>query len=373
MNSISLVLLSAGNSSRFGLPTKKQWLYIDDKPLWLFVADSFKQFYNFAQIVIVGSSDEIKLMSKFVNFKIVEGGNTRQESLVNALKYIDSDYVLVSDVARVCINKNLIDRVISNKKEGACVVPTLKVSDTVYYDNKPIDRDKLLKIQTPQLSHTKTLKEILNTTKEFTDESSAFYQHGKEVIFVEGNKDATKLTYKEDLKTLPCLKPPINLPKVGIGLDIHPFEDGKKMLLGGVKINSLFGFKAHSDGDVAIHALIDALLGASSLGDIGELFPDSDQKYKDADSKELLKIVAKLVKGVGYEIIHCDLTILAQVPKISPYKDKMVESLSSILEIEKAKINIKATTAENLGFVGRKEGVAVKAVVTLNYYRWDRI
>ena len=373
MRELSLILLAAGGSTRFGLPTKKQWLYQDETPLWLFVAQSFEKLYDFAQIVIVGNKDELKLMKSFAGYKFVEGGDSRQESLKNAIAEIDSKYVLVNDVARACIDKEMFARLISAKKEGACVAPALKVSDTCYFDGKPIDREKLLRVQTPQLSDRATLKELLDSAQEFTDESSAFYANSKEVIFIDGSSKATKLTYKDDLKNLPCLKAPANLPKSGFGIDIHPFEDGKQMVLCGVDIESKFGFKAHSDGDVGIHALIDALLGASSLGDIGELFPDTDAQYKNADSKELLKEVSKLVKAVGYEIVHCDLSILAQVPKISPYKEQMRESLASIMQIGKNRVNIKATTAEKMGFVGREEGVAVKAIVTLNYYKWDRI
>ena len=373
MREVSLILLAAGNSTRFGLPTKKQWLYIENKPLWLFVANSFKKLYDFAQIVIVGNKNELKLMQQFADFNFVEGGATRQESLKSALKYIDSEYVLVNDVARCCIDRDMLYRLLEAKKENSCIVPALKISDTTYYDGKPIDREKLLRVQTPQLSHTKTLKEVLQDGNDYTDESSAFYANCKEVIFVDGSFKAQKLTYKDELKNLECLKSPIFNPKTGFGIDIHPFEDGKEMVLCGVKIDSPFGFKAHSDGDVAIHALIDALFGATNLGDIGELFPDTDSKYKDADSKELLRVAVKLAKGVGYEITNCDLSIVAQTPKLLPYKQDMQKSLASILEIEKHQVNIKATTAEKLGFIGRKEGVAVYATVTVNYYRWDRI
>ena len=373
MGDFSLILLAAGNSTRFGLPTKKQWLYQNHKPLWQFVAESFTENYNFSQIVIVANQNELKLMKSFADYKFVAGGNSRQESLQNALELIESEYVLVNDVARCCLDSELLKRLLSAKKENSCVVPTLKVSDTVYFDGKPIDREKLVRVQTPQLSHTTTLKEVLKSSKEFTDESSAFFANSKEVIFVEGSQKAQKLTYKEELKSLKCLKAPANSPKVGFGIDIHPFESGKQMVLCGVEIESPFGFKAHSDGDVAIHALIDALLGASNLGDIGELFPDTDSKYKNADSRELLDAVTKLIKDVGYEIINCDLSIVAQAPKISPHKEAMKDSLSAILKIGKNQINIKATTGEELGFVGRKEGVVVYATVTLNYYRWDEI
>ena len=374
MRDISLVLLAAGNSSRFGLQTKKQWLYQDDEPLWLFVANRLKKLYNFSNIVVVGNKEELKLMKNFANFTYIEGGkSSRQESLINALNAINSEFVLVNDVARCCVDKKLIDTLIENASLNSCVVPAIKISDTTYFDGKPIDREKLLRVQTPQLSCTKTLKEILKEAKDFTDESSAFYKAGKEVKFIDGSADAHKLTYADDLKLIKCLKSPTSLQKNGFGYDIHPFEDKKQMVLCGVKIDAPYGFKAHSDGDVAIHALIDALLGASSLGDIGELFPDTDAKYAGADSKELLKKVAKLVKGVGYSITNCDLTIVAQKPKISPYKEQMLNSLSKILDVSKSCLNIKATTAEKLGFIGREEGVAVYATATLNYYKWDKI
>ena len=370
MRDISLILLASGNSTRFGLPTKKQWLYINRVPLWQFVANRLKEYYNFAQIIVVGNTNELKLMSKFDNFIFIEGGKTRQNSLSNALKVVSSNFVLVTDVARCCVDKSLIERLISKATKDSCIVPSIKVSDTTYFDGKPIDREKLLRVQTPQLSCTKTLKELLYGAKEFTDESSLFFNSNKSVIFVEGSNNAQKLTYKEDLKLLSCLKPPASEPKSGFGIDIHPFENNKPMVLCGVKIDSNFGFKAHSDGDVAIHALIDALLGAASLGDIGELFPDTSAKWAGADSKELLKDVVKLVKGVGYEITNCDISIVAQTPKISPYKEQMSKQLANLLEISQSRLNIKATTAEKLGSIGRAEGVMVYATATLNYYQW---
>ena len=373
MADISLVLLAAGDSNRLNLPTKKQWLYIDESPLWKFVAKRFKKLYKFKKIIIVGNEKELSLMQKFdKDFIYVKGGSSREESLKNALEKIESKYVMVSDVARACIPKRVIKNLIKKRQKKACVVPVLKPSDTLYFENRPINRDKVLQIQTPQLSHTKTLKKILKTSNNFTDESSAFYNANKKVIFIPGSKKSQKITYRDDLFILPCLKPPISLTKVGFGVDIHAFEDKKDMYLGGVKIDSKFGFKAHSDGDVAIHAIIDALLGASSLGDIGEFFPDSDEKYKGIDSKELLKEVVDLVRGVGYEIVNIDMTILAETPKISPYKKRMQKSLAKVMSVNEENINIKATRGEKLGFVGRKEGVKVNAIATLKYFRWDK-
>lgn len=145
------------------------------------------------------------------------------------------------------------------------------------------------------------------------------------------------------------------------------------MFLGGVEIKSDYGFKAHSDGDVLIHSIIDALLGACGAGDIGEFFPDTDEKYKGADSKELLSHIVKFVYSVGYEIVNVDLTILAEKPKINPHKSKIKSKVAELLNIEKQFVNIKATTSEKMGFVGRKEGVAVYSVATLKYYDWKNI
>ena len=373
MSDISLVLLGAGESSRFKLNVKKQWIRVGDKPLWLYVAKRFEDSFNFKKIVITSTKDELPLMKKFADFEFVEGGKTRQESLLNALKTIDSKYVLVSDIARACIKKDFIKKIISFANEADSIVPYLNVSDTVVYQNETINRDEVKLIQTPQLSKTSMLKKALLQDKIFTDDSSAIKEIGGEVKYILGDREHHKLTYIEDLNYLNCLKAPSNELVSGIGIDIHPFVKNKPMYLGGVKIEEDFGFKAHSDGDVAIHSIIDALLGAANFGDIGEIFPDSDEKYKDVDSKVLLKYVKNLLQKCGYEIVNIDISITAQIPKISPFKDSMQKTLSKILEIEKYKINIKATTAEKLGFIGRKEGVMVLSTANLKYFDWQKM
>jgi 2-C-methyl-D-erythritol 4-phosphate cytidylyltransferase/2-C-methyl-D-erythritol 2,4-cyclodiphosphate synthase len=291
LQDITLILLGAGLASRFKLPPKKQWLWSGERPIWLQVANDFQEFYSFKDTVIVSSKDDIQSMSNFAEYRFVEGGASRQESLKNALESISTPFVLVSDIARCCLDKEMIERVILSKKSNGCVVPTLKVVDTIYFKNTPIDREESKIIQTPQLSCTETLKKALQTNREFTDDSSAIASEGGEIIFVEGSAKAHKLTTVNDLSKLSCLKRPSTKALIGFGIDIHPFEDGKKMLLCGVEIDSSFGFKAHSDGDVAIHAIIDALLGAGGLGDIGEFYPDTSDEYMGIDSTKLLKIL----------------------------------------------------------------------------------
>jgi 2-C-methyl-D-erythritol 4-phosphate cytidylyltransferase/2-C-methyl-D-erythritol 2,4-cyclodiphosphate synthase len=188
-----------------------------------------------------------------------------------------------------------------------------------------------------------------------------------------GENEAHKITYIQDLNQLSCLESPSKEILSGNGFDVHAFNDKGEMFLGGVKIDSKFGFKAHSDGDVAIHALIDALLGAAGMGDIGMLFPDNDDKYKGIDSKELLKKVVTKINNFGFLIINVDLTIAAEKPKISNYKLAMRRKLAEILKIESSRVNIKATTTERLGFIGRGEGVGVIANANLKYYDWTEI
>ena len=373
MQDITLVLLAAGSASRFGAPTKKQWLYQGKKPLWLAVADSFQNSFNFSKSVIVCSPSEIDYMKQFSNYLCVTGGNSREASLRNALEHIDTPFVLVSDIARCCVDVAMVERIIAKKKEAACVVPSLKAVDTLYLDENPLDRDKVRMIQTPQLSDTVLLKKALKSTDSFTDESSAIRAVGGTVLFVEGSARAHKLTTQEDLKRLPCLTPPSSETLIGFGIDIHPFEENKIMKLCGITIDSPFGFKAHSDGDVAIHALIDALLGAAGMGDIGELFPDTDKAYAGADSSILLQEVVKKIRAFGFEIINVDMTILAQSPRLLPYKQAMKERIASLLGIVPIRTNIKATTAEKLGFVGREEGVTVHAVASLTYFNWKEV
>lgn len=370
MSDITLILLGAGSASRFKLPPKKQWLWIGETPLWLKVANDFQTIHSFKNTIIVSSKDDIQSMSNFAEYDFVEGGDSRQASLKKALNTVTTPYVLVSDIARCCLDNDMIQRVISAKKSNACVVPTLKVVDTLYFENAPIARDVTKIIQTPQLSSTSTLKEALKQEEEFTDDSSAVASMGGEIVFVEGSTKAHKLTTIEDLSKMNCLKAPSKRALTGFGIDIHPFEEGKTMVLCGVEIDSSFGFKAHSDGDVAIHALIDALLGAAGLGDIGEFYPDTSEDYKNADSKLLLLDTVKRLNDFGYMIGNVDLSIIAQTPRLLTYKKVMRFKLANLLNLKPNHVNIKATTAEKLGWIGRKEGVAVEAIVTLYYYDW---
>jgi len=373
LEDVTLVVLCAGNSTRFENVCKKQWLRVENEPLWLNVTSRLNSYSNFKKTIVVSHEDELRYMQNFNDdFLYVKGGETRQNSIKNALNFVDTKYVMISDVARACISKDMIDRILELKDKATCVVPILGVSDTVIYEKNTINRDEVKLIQTPQLSLTDVLKKALNTNIEFTDESSAIKNSGYEISYVKGCVKAKKLTFLDDLDEIPCLKSPSKNFFTGFGFDLHSFEDNKPMFLGGVELPYSYGFKAHSDGDVLIHSLIDALLGAIGAGDIGEFFPDTDERFKNIDSKKLLEYIVRFVKNVGYEIVNVDITIIAEQPKINPHKIEIKNSLSQLLNLPKQFINVKATTSEKIGSIGRKEGVVVQCVANVKYYEWDK-
>ena len=375
MLDVTLIMLGAGSSSRFEMPVKKQWLRVGGDPLWLFAAKNLSSHYAFKEIII--ASNEEKYMSKFApTHRFVKGGATRQESLKNALKLVQSEFVLVSDIARPMISAELFSRIISGIQNADCVVPALKVSDTVYLGAGVVDREQIKLIQTPQLSRTAMLKSALESGQIYTDDSSAIAAAGGKIWYVQGDENARKITFKDDLAKICGLGAPSSEIYVGNGFDVHAFEEERKegsfVTIGGEKIPFERNLKAHSDGDVAIHALIDAILGAAGLGDIGEHFPDTDDKFKGADSALLLKEAYNLVRSVGFELINADITVIAEQPKLGKFKSAMEANIASALNLTPSRINVKATTTEKLGFTGRGEGIAATASASLKIYDWTQ-
>lgn len=373
LSHLTLILLAAGSSSRFGTGVKKQWLRVGELPLWQYVADKFESTGCFDKIIVTSSADEIEFMKYCTNYTVVEGAQTRQGSLRNALAHVDTEYVLVSDVARACVSEAFLHTILSYIGKSDCIVPYLPISDTVVYGTTTINRELAKRVQTPQLSRTAALQKALSQEEEFTDESSAIVANGGTREFILGEESAHKITHVHDLQKTPCLLPPSQDILSGVGFDVHAFDENAQMHLGGVKIDVPYGFLAHSDGDVAIHALIDALLGAAGMGDIGILFPDTDIAYKGIDSKELLSIVVNKLRRFGYIIVNVDITIAAQKPRIGDYKMAMRKTLAPLLNIHSQRVNIKATTTEKLGFIGRGEGVGVIANANLKYFDWTKI
>lgn len=408
----TLIIMSAGESSRFCEKSrvKKHWIRIFGTPLWLFVANELQNRYKFHKVIITANANEANYMRRFCDFEIVSGGKSRQESLQNALKSVKSEFVAVSDAARFGLDFAVLDRLFSlDLSKVDCAIPTLDVADTIFMEcdgkKKYVDRSAFKLVQTPQISRLSVLKEALKLG-EFSDESSAINAFNGRILYIKGSHKLHKLTHFEDLEAILASlgdlgessnknakysqnpqdllqNRPLNLQNlpqiprirtnlqnlnetfIGLGFDTHKFCRDKQMVLCGVKIKSEFGLEAHSDGDVALHALCDALLGGIGAGDIGEWFPPDDDSFKNADSTILLRKIMDFVESVGFCVVNVDMMILAEIPKITPYKSEMIATLSEILRLPKNRINIKATTMEQMGFVGRKEGICAKAVVSL--------
>lgn len=370
--SLSLIVTAAGESNRFRdgrRLAKKQWLRVGKKPLWQYSTDRLCSFYDFDEVFVTLSPREFVYAKSSYEYEFIKGGASRRDSVFEALQKVTSEYVLITDAARTCVPKDVLLKLIEQKESYDCVVPYLGVSDTAFYVDSYIKREDIKLIQTPQLCKKEVLLEALKKG-EFSDESSAVHSSGGSVGFIEGSMLSKKLTSYEDLKSLECLEPPSGESFIGFGYDSHRFKDGDGVYLGGVFVPSKYSFVAHSDGDVMLHALIDALLGAVGGGDIGELFPDSEEKYKGADSKMLLKDVVDFVTDIGYKIVNIDLTVVAEKPKLKEYKDSIRASVASLLEVERACVNIKATTAEKMGHIGNEEGAEVKCVANLKFYDW---
>lgn len=377
---LSLILAAAGTSNRFSphLPDfphiKKQFWRLNGVPLVQKVYEDFAHLGLFAQVFVLVSNrlEQVYLEQLLcgINLSILVGGASRQESVQIALERVQTPLVMVSDIARYQIDFRVLERLLERMQGGLdCVAPAISSTDTMVYYNptaippyQALDRKRALRVQTPQICRTSVLKQAYKAG-EFTDESSAILGIGAHVAYIEGSPTLDKLTYAYDL-------PPHSTrttTHTGLGFDVHGFEVGRVMKLGGIVIDPSdcvdCGFKAYSDGDVLLHALIDALLGTIGGGDIGLYYSDKDPSFKNKDSAQMLQEIYQLVQSVGHFVERIDMTLFADMPKIAPYRALIKRNLAELLDMKAANINLKATTFEGLGFVGRKEGVGVQVLV----------
>lgn len=315
------------------------------------------------------------------------GGASRQESVLNGLKALAAraapeDWVLVHDAARPCLESAEVEALIAALAAGGCggAVLAAPVVDTVKRERggtvgETLDRQGLWRALTPQafalgqLRHA--LEEAARSHRAVTDEAQAMEMLGMHPALVQGSAFNIKVTRAADLdaaarilKSAETRTMPAKL-RIGQGFDVHTFGDGDHVVLGGVRIAHTRGVVAHSDGDVVIHSLCDALLGALGEGDIGRHFPDTDPRYRGADSRLFLRTVADMMRKAGYALVNADLTILAEAPRIAAHREAMAANLAQDLGVAPQLINIKATTTERMGFVGRGEGLAAQAAVML--------
>jgi 2-C-methyl-D-erythritol 4-phosphate cytidylyltransferase/2-C-methyl-D-erythritol 2,4-cyclodiphosphate synthase len=340
--------------------------------------NAFKNFTEIKKTIIVYNKKHKKYLGKLKlnkTLKIV-GGKTRQESTYKALQKIKGmgcKKVLIHDSARPFPSKELIKNVIHKLKKNHAVLPILKINDATKRAEKNIifkniERNSLRFAQTPQgFTFSKILeKHRDNINESFDDDSALFTNYGEKVLAVNGSKANLKITDKEDLDIFRSLKKGKTFN--GIGFDIHRLVKGRKLYLGGIKIPFDLGLQGHSDADPVLHALIDSLLGACKLGDIGKLFSNKNKKYKNIRSTILLKKVIELIKSKNFSINNIDINVIAQKPKIKKYSKKMIDTISKICKINPNKINIKGKTTEKLGLIGKEKAIASEVIASVIKY-----
>jgi 2-C-methyl-D-erythritol 4-phosphate cytidylyltransferase/2-C-methyl-D-erythritol 2,4-cyclodiphosphate synthase len=398
MQKIVALITASGRGSRLSIDgdgTPKQYLPLGGVPMLRHSILAFLQHPQISSVICTIHPDDINLYENAVLgldlLNPVFGGQTRQESVHNgleALREYNPDKVLIHDGARPFVSKQIISGILEKLKTHPAVIPAIAIEDTIkkYGDGKiewTVERENLWRAQTPQgfiyqdiLGAHKSFKDI-----NFTDDAALDEYAGIPVAIIPGSHNNFKITNKENYERAEQLiafngKSHIREEiRCGIGYDVHRFRDREKgethsIRIAGIDIHNPEEFdkkiEAHSDGDVAIHAIMDALLGAIGEGDIGEHFPPNDDHWKNADSTEMLKQVNHLIRKKGAKIINIDLTIICEKPKISKHKSQMEEALAAVLNIDKNRVNVKATTTEKLGFLGRGEGIAAQAICNVS-------
>ena len=373
--SIFLILLAAGESKRLKSSVPKPYITVNNKKLLEHALNSFRDFRAIKKTVIVYNKKHKKHLNKLnpKNTLKIAGGKTRQESTFKALKKIkkmNCKKVLIHDAARPFPSKKIINEIIKKLRTNHAVVPIIKVNDATKRVEKKIifkniKRNSLRFSQTPQGFTFKKIyekhKKNMNTSVD--DDSALFTDDGEKVVSINGSKTNLKITDKEDLDIFKSLIKGKSYS--GIGFDVHRLVKGRKLYLGGIKIPFVLGLKGHSDADPVLHALIDSLLGACRLGDIGKLFSDKNKKYKNIRSTILVKKVVKLIKSKNFSINNIDINIIAQKPKIKKYSKKMIQTISKLCEINPKQINIKGKTTEKLGLIGKEKAIASEVISSL--------
>lgn len=370
------VIAAAGMGKRMGSNVPKQYLKIGGEPILLKTIRAFCSNEKIDYIFIVTNKDYVNHcwqlkenygLEKIVS--IVEGGKERQDSVYCALQEINRrqpgvEYVLVHDGARPFVSQETIDFVLEAAAGTGAAVACVPVKNSIRQgkgtESRNVERSNLYSVQTPQGFKKSILMEAYEKAFDDgwygTDDASLVERTGHPVELVMGKYDNIKITTKEDM--------PME-SRVGTGFDVHRLVSGRALILGGVEIPFEKGLLGHSDADVLTHALMDSLLGAAAMGDIGQHFPDTDPQYEGISSMVLLEKVKRIISDEYYKIGNVDITVMAQRPKIKSFIGDMRRNIAKTLEIEESRVNIKGTTTEKLGFVGREEGIAAQAVCLL--------
>ena len=376
---VAVILLAGGRGARAGFARPKQLELLGGRTVLAWSLDAFAAYPRISRGVLVGDGDVMAAAAPLPDGWIsAEPGPERQQSVANALAMLadweDGAIVLVHDAARPGVGPEVIDRLLDALGNADAAIPTLPVPDTLVEQAGGVAgdvaaRDRLARVQTPQAFRLGALRRahVGASGASATDDAQLVRQTGVAVATVAGDARLHKLTYAEDMAMLAGLLGTGTMMRtaVGMGYDVHRLVEGKPLWIGGIEIEHSHGLEGHSDADVALHALTDAILGALGDGDIGDHFPPGDPQWRGAASHRFLAFAGDRVAANGGRIGHLDLTIIAEEPRIGPHRVAIRERIAEILAIPVGRVSVKATTTERLGFTGRREGISAQAVATV--------
>lgn len=376
---VTAIIVAAGQGRRMGEEAPKQYRKLGGKPVLDWSLDAFSQFPNTREVILAAPDADVETLRqtytpRYPNLSIVAGGETRQDSVSSALAACgpeSSDFVFIHDAARPGLTLSILNDLLDALEDYQGAAPALPAADALKRLSadhlESVDRADLFRIQTPQAFRLGDYRRAFEQAPSgVVDDFEIAQAAGLSLTLTRGIDSLMKLTYPEDFETLSrLLDGPTMIPRTGTGFDVHAFEPGDHIVLCGQIIPHTQGLKGHSDADVGWHALTDAILGALCLGDIGDHFPPSDPQWANVPSEKFLRHAADLADKHNAVISHVDVTLICEAPKIKPHRDAMRGLTAKCIGIDVSRVSIKATTTEELGFTGRREGIAAQAVVTL--------
>ena len=360
------IILASGQSKRFNSKKPKQFIKYKNKALFEHSVDKALKSKLFKKIIIV-TNDKKQIKNKYSKeVLVIKGGKERSDSSLLGLKFIkkyNPINILIHDAARPNFTINLLKKLINSLKKNKATIPVISSKDSIKYKIKNqlfnLKRENSFLTQTPQAFKFKDIYNLsVKQKNKVQDEATLFIDNNLKINFIKGETLNNKITFKEDMQSTKTY--------FGIGFDIHKLTKDKKLFLGGIKIPFHSGLKGHSDGDVIIHSIIDALLGAMRKKDIGTLFPDNKKTFKNIRSPKLLKPIIEILNKNDFYINNLDINLICEQPKVSKYRDKIISSLSNLLNLDKNLINLKGKTVEKLGLIGKEKAIACEVICSIS-------
>jgi 2-C-methyl-D-erythritol 4-phosphate cytidylyltransferase / 2-C-methyl-D-erythritol 2,4-cyclodiphosphate synthase len=377
---VTALIVAAGSGSRMGGELPKQYRPIGGKPMLAHAVDALAGHSRIDAVRVVIGAGQKALAEKALGGRdvgpLIVGGATRQESVRRGLEALSveraPDLVLIHDAARPFCPPEVIERLLKALESHSAAVPALPAADTLMrgkgkHLGETVDRTHLNRIQTPQAFHFAHILEAhqAKASESFTDDSTLARAAYVGVVRVEGDEALNKLTLVGDFARAEQWLAARLTYRTGLGFDVHAFAGDGPIMIGGIAVPHERGLAGHSDADVVLHAITDALLGAAGLGDIGEHFPPTDPQWQGASSDHFLRHAAALIAERGGIIDHIDCTIICELPKVGPHRDAMRSRIADVIAVPASHVSVKATTTERLGFLGRGEGIAAQAIATI--------